>query len=458
MTSEPPWQRVRAAVRAAPRRHRLPPLPSVGASAQDPEAALAVAIEAARRAQAAGVPAPQDMGNLFTRSLDGMIRRALQDRGGDPAFQALVLRADDASVAEHVQLAAELPVDARAARAIVDAVAHPGKLRSADAALRARLEPLHALARAERWSDLRAAVQAAVQAGLPQGADRTLAQLPAHPALARLERGAALLREPQVQRYLALRAAGGPAAGSEAAAQRGRAAQETGARAEDETLQAFATLAQWLSQAEGEGAERYLAAGALRPPPGFPGDAGRAKDEWDAALLRIDASGVADIVLLAETKASPAAATADWPRLLRGLQRLAQADASASYAFRTQRGEQLLRGASLQAFAPRGDALPEGVLYACSAPPEASPLPLAAHARALLLQERASVAHGVALVRGQPAPAEGLRSLWGSLATAPRLQSVLQQDAVTRAAREAMVHPRDLLAAAAQALGRSESR
>lgn len=443
-----------AAVRAAPRRHRLPPLPSVGASAQDPEAALAVAIEAASRAQAAGATAPQDMGTLFTRSLDALVRRALQEPGGDPAFQALVLRADDACVAEHVQLAPELPVDARAVRAIVDAVAHPGKLRTADAALRARLEPLHALARAERWSDLRAAVQAALQAGLPPAVDRTLAQLPAHPALARLERGAALLREPQVQRYLALRAAGGPAAGSEAAAQRGRAAQETGARAEDETLQAFATLAQWLSEAEGAG--RYLAAGALRPPPGFPGDAGRAKDEWDAALLRVDASGIADIVLLAETKASPAAATADWPRLLRGLQRLAQADASASYAFRTQHGEQLLRGASLQALAPRGDALPESVLYACSAPPEPVPVPLAAHARALLLQERASVAHGVALARGLPAPDEGLRSLWDALATAPRLRSVLQQDAVTRAAREAMVHPRDLLAAAAQALGRSD--
>ncbi|RYG20931.1 MAG: DUF2207 domain-containing protein, partial [Burkholderiales bacterium] len=57
---------------------------------------------------------------------------------------------------------------------------------------------------------------------------------------------------------------------------------------------------------------------SLRTPRGFPGAVGKAKDEWDAAIVR-EQGGDADIVLLAEVKAAPAAATPDFTRLARGL-------------------------------------------------------------------------------------------------------------------------------------------
>ena len=84
----------RALLRAAPRRYRLPPLPSAleAAVAAGVETAIAFALEALRLQQA--TPAVR---TAFTDALAGVVRRASE---ADAVFQAQVLRARDAEVAE----------------------------------------------------------------------------------------------------------------------------------------------------------------------------------------------------------------------------------------------------------------------------------------------------------------------------------------------------------------------
>ncbi|KAG1257227.1 hypothetical protein G6F65_015994 [Rhizopus arrhizus] len=88
-------------------------------------------------------------------------------------------------------------------------------------------------------------------------------------------------------------------------------------------------------------------------PASIPASAERAKSEWDAVLLRQTrtdaATPVWDVCLLLEAKASIDAATADLPRLQRGLRLLAHADDNAVYPFQTRQGVMHLRGASLRA-------------------------------------------------------------------------------------------------------------
>lgn len=110
-----------AALRAAPRRYRMPALPPTAAHARaaGPEAALAYAMEQARCGRAAS-----EDGGLFSWGLAQLIRQAL---AGDPAFRALVLRASDPHVAEYARLGDSAAADRRAVRSAVDAIAHPGK-------------------------------------------------------------------------------------------------------------------------------------------------------------------------------------------------------------------------------------------------------------------------------------------------------------------------------------------
>ncbi|MDR6423898.1 hypothetical protein J2738_000020 [Variovorax paradoxus] len=449
-----------AALRTAPRRYRLPPLPAdaEAAVAGGTDATLAFAIEAARteKASPATAPSHEAMQALFTRALAQLIREALAPERGDPAFQAAMLQAQDAQVHEHVQLSRQRAADLRTLRVAVDAIAHPGKLRhEAAGAVRDALVRLHGLAAAGAWPELAQALAQPLAQEL-RGTGNFGAPLEAirsSPALQRLVRGSELLRRESVQRYQALCERRGPLAGSDAAAAEGRASAQQGRIAEQAAVEAFREIAGMLNRHR-KGAATYRVARGLRTPRGFPGEANKAKEEWDAAIVRGDAGG-ADLVLLAETKASPAAATSDFPRLLRGLRRLAQARAEAVYAFASADGEQRIAGASLQGLRPIRRLLPPHVIYCCSAPPEALPQPLGAATKAVLLAEPASLVFAQQLARGEAATHAALAPVWHALATAPRLQAALHQYETAQKARAAMLHPDDLLASVAHCLQRS---
>jgi hypothetical protein len=441
-----------AALRAAPRRYRLPPLPDgiEAASASNPETALAFAIEGARCSRHHRSPPPAGLQDLFTRSLAALIRASLAAEGGDPAFQALVLRARDAEVHEYVRLARQAPVDRRSVRAATDAFAHPGKLRAMAAGpLRDALSRVHELAAAGEWGPL--AGELRQLAARPGAGEQVLAASGAlldDPALARLDRLDELATREAVQGYLALCGQRGPAAGSDAAAAQGRASARTGEAGEQATVQAFRAVAELLEPGGGQPGGIHVVRG-LRTPRGFPGDGDKAKEEWDAAIVRSEGGGPADIVLLAEVKASPAAATPDFPRLHRGLQRLAHASAGRSYVFPCADGDVRVSGESLRRLQPHGRGLPAHVIYCCSAPAEVQPQLLSAASKAVLLAEPASLAFAGLLARGASPPDAMLAPVWEALTTSPALRSALHQDETSRAVREAMLHPADLLAAVA---------
>ena len=93
----------------------------------------------------------------------------------------------------------------------------------------------------------------------------------------------------------------------------------------------------------------------MRVPSSIPGRHDRAKTEWDAILLERprgdDPAPVWNVRFLVEAKASADAATTDLPRLLRGLNLLAQADPDTLYAFETTPGH----GARARRVAARTD-------------------------------------------------------------------------------------------------------
>lgn len=404
--------RALSALRAAGRRYRMRPLPPdlPAAAREGDDAVLALAMEALRTGQAT-----REVRAAFLHALARLVRRALQ---AEPAFQAQVLRASEAQVDEYARLASAAAADRRTVRSAVDAVAHPGKLRGMEpGAMRDALQRVHALTCGEKWEALSQAL----------AADERLLALRGSDALCRLLRLEALLRSDSVQRYLALNARTGPLAGSGDAVAQGRSAARAGDAAEAATVQAFRRLA----------APRDRVVRGLRTPAGFPAPRAGAKDEFDVVLVRDGG-----IVLLAEAKASPAAASTDWPRLLRGLQRLAQADAQGVYDFGSAEGPVQLHGAALRALVPRGDVLPEPVIYCSTAPVEERTPWLGAAARAMLLAEPGSVEYALS------GEVKGLEAVWDALQQ-PRLRPVLHQYETARVVREAMVHPDDLLAAVA---------
>lgn len=439
-----------AALRSAPRRYRMPPLPADArsAAAGGTGMALAFAIEAARKAHASGMAPPAGTRELFTDNLAALVRQALAAPGGDPAFQAMLLHAREPDVQAFERLDAQAGADRRTLRMAVDAFAHPGKLRAPSAGrVREDLAELHGLALAGDGDGL-AGAAAALLAQPPTQADAALqaalAGVLSSEALRRLRQRDALLALPAVQHYRALCEQRGPSAGSDAAAAQGRASARVGGVAERATAEVFTRIAQWLDAHSGGGAG-YRALRGLRTPRGFPGETGKAKDEWDAAIVRRAGAGDAvHIVLLAEVKASPAAAPPDYSRLLRGLQRLALANAGEAYTFASADGDVRIAGASLQALQPQGRALPPQVVYCCSAPTEPPPPWLSPATQAVLLGEPASLAFADQLYRGEAPPAEALVPVWEALPKAPRLLSALHQYPTAVAARDAMVHPQDL--------------
>ena len=398
------------------------PVDAMSAEAAGADVAVAFAIEALRR----GLQAPE-LAKLFVRALAALISRATDTGAGDPSFQAMVLASQERVVAEHLELASQEGADQRRLRAVIDAFAHPGKWRGR--AMPHGLVRLHEFSRSGDWAAVREAAQALAATEWSAQGDALLAEA----ALPRLERAASIRSESAVRRYLALLAARGPLAESEEAAGQGRAAARAGAAVEERTVRAFRRLA----------GSHHLVARGLRPRSGLPRAGHGAKDEWDVALLRaVEGSDAFDLVLLAEAKASPSSAVSDWPRLRRGLERLAQVPRGVDPVFRGDEGDVHVRGESLRAFSPPARGLPERVIYCCTAEEARVPL-LSAPARAMLLQQPESLAYAGALGRGEPVDAGVLARVWEALLR-PELRPVLEQYETARCTREAMLHPDDL--------------
>jgi len=440
---------LQALLHAAPRRYRMPPLPPTLADARvaGGDAVLAFAIEAARRDSLQGRAPDAALGEAFVEALAASIRRAMGAEG-DPAFQAEVLRAREPQVQAWVQLAAQAASDERSLRSAVDAVAHPGKLRAMpEGPQRRSLEDLHSLAAAADWAGLASKAASLVASGVPG-----LRQLAASPALERLQQALALRSTERVGQYLALRARGGPQVGSAAAIDQGRASAREGQLAEQA---AAASLSRVAALLDDDVSPAHRVVRSLHTPRELMATGGEgAKEEWDAAIVRRSGDGTDALVLLAEAKNAPAAATTDLPRLLRGLDQLSSADPHAAHAFKSADGEVRLRGDSLQALRPQDGALPAHVIYLCTAAAEARVALLGASARARLLAEGASLRFAAALdAGGGPSPAD-LMPVWEAVIREPRLRPVLSQYDTARRAREAMLHPDDLAAAADARLDR----
>lgn len=415
-----------------------------------------MAIEQAREALASGTVPDVQVKRHFIEALARMIHDAMRDgEAGDPVFQAMELRHRVAHVREYASLAAHADQDRRKVRMAVNRVAHPAlQLRMPGGPQRAALAQLHACAASASWREVRAAVLRLLAIPVPDAdssaGGHRLKQLRDDPALARLERLDALAEDALVRRYQSLWDRNGPRSGTPRAVAQGVAAQRRGAAVEASAAQALQALAQRLNQAEAPRAS-YRVVTSMRVPASIPGSPERAKTEWDAVLLRrvaqAEPAGAWDVCLLVEAKASVEAATADLPRLLRGLHLLAQADVAECYAFETRQGAVRLRGASLGAL-PTGHAgLEHAVLYCCEASREAPARLLGAASRMQLLSDPPSLAYAGALATGQQADLQGLEPVWDHLLGSARWRTVLHQYPMLRQVRELMVHTGDLLAA-----------
>lgn len=426
-----------AVLRDVFRRFAIPTLrtDATAAQAMSPSAALAWAMEQARLAAEAGAQPAAACEAVFVQALAELVDAALRPDAGDASFQARVLQARSAAVAAHVALSRTAAADRRQVRAVVNAWAHPAKLRALPAPQRELLLPLHEALQSGEWPRMAQGLDApAVPAALRENDGL-------HAAIARLVRARQLLDDVDVRRFEALRARQSPA-GAATATQRGQAAEHAAAIP-------FNALAARINAALPPDAPRLRAVTRLLLPAGFPGDPARSKNEWDIALVDDAGAAPARLHLLAEVKASPEAATSDLPNLLRGLQRLGQADAEAVYTLPSGNGPVRLQGRSLRAFEPNGHALPARVLYISTAEAEPSPPWLDAAARGLLLSQAEVMAFVLERElenKGQADDAP-LRALWAALPHDRRLRSLLHHHDSARHVRAAMLHPDDLLAA-----------
>ncbi|MGF6967118.1 hypothetical protein OKW43_004146 [Paraburkholderia sp. WC7.3g] len=437
------------------RRYRLPALAAVCAPAQQasPATVLALAIEQARETSARGEAPDAANQQFFIEALARMIREAMREEGGDPVFQAMLLRHRSAVVREYASLAAHASVDRRLIYAAVNAIAHPAKQqRRLPGPQRDALARLHALAFAEAWPELSEAVQACIdtpQIAHDAALQRGLAQLLESAALQRLRRLDGLTSDERVRHYQSLWDRQGPRPGSSTAVARGLSSKQRGAAVEASATDALDALARRLNDAPGVVAT-YRVVNSMRVPATIPASHERAKTEWDVVLLRqaqppADAAAW-DLCLLVEAKASVDAATTDLPRLVRGLTLLAHADPHTVYSFRTQQGTVRLGGASLAALTSDRAGLRRTVLYCCDAPVEAAPRVLSPASRMQLLSAHATLDFADALADGRDADCTVLEPVWRQLLESPRWQPVFDQYATLREVRELMVHPDDLRA------------
>ncbi|MCP2518113.1 3-deoxy-D-arabino-heptulosonate 7-phosphate synthase [Achromobacter mucicolens] len=446
-------------LRAVARRYHVAAMsaPTRGLEDSDPAAALAAAIEAGRTALTSGAEPRREHQHLFVIALSRLIRDALRDPGGDPVFQAMVLRQQSSQVREHASLSAHAGADRRAVRTAVAAFAHAGKRRRMPAGpLADALADLDGACAAGDWRVLTQGVQALHCAlASDEEADAALAgQLEAllrDPALARLRRQDDLASDPQVQRYQSLWQRQGPRTGTAEAAAQGLDARRRGVAVEARAQASIAALAQHLAQAAGE---TYRVATCLRVPASIPGNADRAKSEWDVALLRQSGGDAADpvwdVCLLVEAKASTDAATTDLPRLLRGLRLLKHADAQTTYVFDSHQGPLRLRGAALAALPADPDELASTILYFSDAPAETAPRLLSAASRMQLLSAQESLDYASQTIAGEAPDSQTLAPLWRQLLAQPRWSPVLNQFPCLQQVRALMVHADDLEAAIAR--------
>jgi hypothetical protein len=401
-------------LRDVARRYRLPELAELAAASND---ALAVAIERVRVEGAAAKPA-------FIDALAHLIRDALHH---DPVFKAMLLRHRMPQVREYASLVAHAEQDRRAVVAAVNSIAHPARVeRMASGPQRDALARLHAYASSSSWNEL---------------ADD--ARLPA-PALTRLQRVAELEADKDVRAYRALCEMSGPRAGTSAAVAQGAVSKERGAAGEASAARAIEALAHRMNLEAGTDVYRVVT--SMRVPSAIPSSHERAKTEWDVALLQSAAGGAWNVCLLVEAKASPDAATTDFPRLLRGMELLAHAEAWTDYTFETQQGPVALRGASLRGLTT------SNVLYCCDAPADSSPRLLNAASRMQLLSASASLEYA-----GNLADTRLLDPVWQELLESPRWRKVLHQYPMLREVRELMVHADDLLLALERGVKQSRS-
>lgn len=431
----------------------------------NPADVIAVAIETARVLLAGNKTPPDTLCDRFVEALSHMIRDALHDEQGDPAFQAMVLQHTTPDVQKHVLLAASADHDRRALHAVVNTIAHPARQqRAASEPQRKALAKLHTAALSpSSWAEFSATAQRIlalpVIANEPQISSR-LERLLESDSLQRLISAEALEPTASVQQYLALRERMGPLSGSVDAIQQGFASERRGAAVEAKAAQALSTLAGLLNRAASS-ADAYRAVTSLRVPASMPGNPHRAKTEWDAVLLQKherstpggDETELAsepatwNIFLLVEAKASPDATATDFPRLLRGLRLLAHADKDTTYVFESRQGTVPISGLSLNGLSTDKAAVPTSVLYCCDAPADFTPRLLSAAGRMRLLSDPASLAYAQALLEQQAASSKILKPIWQQLLTEPAWQPVLHQYATLHQANELMVHADDFLAA-----------
>ena len=443
-------------LRGVARRYRLQETPEAarGPEASDPATALAVAIDHARAALAAGSAPAEDTRRGFIDALSRLIHGALR---ADPAFQAMVLRHRSPQVREYASLCAHASPDHRSVRTVVDALAHPGKRRGMpDGPLRDALAQLHAAAAAGDWSTLAHEAARLLATLAPRddaGSNSSpltngLQRLLDDPALARLRRLDGLASDPLAQRYQMLWARQGPRPGTAEAAAQGLASRRRGIAVETLAERTIAALADRLAATTGDG---FRVATSMRVPASMPGNAERAKTEWDVVLLRQSAGEHAtpawDVCLLVEAKASTDAASTDLPRLLRGLRLLAHADAQTVYPFDSHQGPVHLRGASLATLATDEPSLMRTVLYFSDAPAESAPRLLGAASRMQLLSAQPSLDYASQLLDGEAPDPQRLESVWHQLLASPRWGAVREQYPLLRQVRALMVHADDLQAA-----------
>jgi hypothetical protein len=451
MPQPPSLSLLGAILRRTARRYRVPAISRIPVEDAAPATALAVAIEQARQSLEDGGTPQAAVKLAFLDALARLIRDAMRESDGDPAFQAMLLRHRLAPVREYASLAARAAQDRREIIAAANAIAHPAKLERMPAGpARDAMAALQAAAASESWTALPEAARRLLNLSAdPQPASAALDRLLASPALEHLQRLDTLIADSDVRRYRALWEQQGPRPGSATALAEGNASRLRGDAVEAQALHALQALARRLNDADGS--QAYQAVSSMRVPPSMPANADRAKTEWDAALLRrTEGDGAPPawgLCLLLEAKASADAAATDFPRLLRGLRLLAQADPRTDYAFSTRQGRFPLRGAALRALPAEGPQLDTTVLYVCDGPADAIPRLLSAASRMQLLSAPPSLEYAGLLAQGQDAAPETLEPVWQQLLQSAQWAGVLQQYPTLCQARELMAHPDDLMAA-----------
>lgn len=458
------------ALQSVDRRYRLPPLPACPEPSsvtgptddkKDASALLAFAMESARMRIEVGDTPPEALKALFIDGLKSLIREALDPDRGDPVFQAMLLQQASPQVREYASLLAQTNGDQRRVRSLVNAIAHPEKLRRSYA--KSLADALAGLQRCTSEGSWQAVHQQASELLDDPALDSwpivlaTLRQLTSDPALTRLMRLDNLQTDSLVRQFSTLRNQQGPRSGTPEAAVQGAAARQRGSDAEARTAKTLQVLVDRLNKmasvttlagsAAGDRTSIYKLVTSLYVPSPLSSDVKHAKTEWDVVILHkageVDSTPVWDVCLLVEVKASVDAAATDFPRLLRGLNALAQADPARVYPFTSRQGTLHLHGRSLSQLSANADT----VLYCCDGPSHSTPRPLSAASRMQLLSAQGSLAYAEGLQNDSSNDQAPLEAVWQEVTHAPEWRPVLQQYATMRRACEHVVHIDDLAVA-----------